>query len=266
VPHSTTPRTEPAAPPPPAAGASVGLPLLFISDLHLNAGCPLTTAAFTAFVRGPARQAHSLYILGDLFENWAGDDDIGDPFNQQISALLFELAARGTCVFFLAGNRDFLAGEGFARAAGLTLLPDPTLITPAAHPILLTHGDALCTDDHAYQHFRQQVRNPDFQAQFLSQALATRKIIITQLREQSESAKQDKDMALMDVAPDAVAALLREHGYPTLIHGHTHRPARHTHSVDGHDCTRYVLADWHDHPTWLCFDGTGFIPCTLPRP
>ncbi|GHT97415.1 UDP-2,3-diacylglucosamine hydrolase [Betaproteobacteria bacterium] len=262
----TTSHPEPAAPPPPAAGEPVGLPILFISDLHLSTAAPHTTAAFTAFIHAPARQAHSLYILGDLFENWAGDDDLDEPFNQQITTLLFELAASGTRIFFLAGNRDFLAGAGFARAAKLTLLADPTLITPAAHPILLSHGDALCTDDHAYQHFRQQVRTPAFQAQFLAQPLAARKAIITQLREQSESAKKDKEMALMDVAPASVAALLREHNYPTLIHGHTHRPAQHTHQVDGHACTRHVLADWHDHPTWLRFDGTGFMPCTLPRP
>jgi UDP-2,3-diacylglucosamine hydrolase len=237
------------------------LPALFISDLHLAAGRPQTTAAFTAFIRGPARAARSLYILGDLFEYWAGDDDIDDPFNRRICALLHELATSGTGIFFIAGNRDLLAGENFARAAGLTLLPDPARITPAGRPILLGHGDALCTGDHAYQRFRQQVRDPVWQAGFLAQPLAARKDFIARLREQSESAKTAKETAIMDVTADAVAALLREQGYPVLIHGHTHRPAQHTHLVDGHDCTRYVLADWHDQPTWLCFDGTAFTSC-----
>jgi UDP-2,3-diacylglucosamine hydrolase len=248
-------------PSPPASlreSTPAGLPALFISDLHLAAERPRTTLAFTRFVHGSAREAAALYILGDLFECWAGDDDGDAPFNREIVALLGKLAATGTAVFFVAGNRDLLIGESFARAAGLTLLPDPTLIEAGGHRILLSHGDALCTDDHAYQGFRRQVRDPLWQARFLAQPLATRKELIAQLRGQSEMAKQEKAMALMDVNADAVAASLRAHGYPTLIHGHTHRPTRHEHFVDGRACTRHVLADWHDHPSWLSFDGRDF--------
>ncbi len=237
---------------------AVAVPALFISDVHLAEDRPQTTAAFLDFLAGQARAARSLFILGDLFEYWAGDDDVDAPFNQHICAALRALSASGTTVFFMTGNRDLLAGEGYARAAGLVLLPDPALIRLGEQRVLLSHGDALCTDDIAYQTYRSQVRDPAWQAGFLAQPLEARKAFIERLRTQSEAAKREKAMTIMDVNHAAVETLLRTRGYPTLIHGHTHRPATHQHRVDGHPCERRVLADWHDHATWLAFDGEKF--------
>ncbi|WP_153160360.1 UDP-2,3-diacylglucosamine diphosphatase [Zoogloea sp. 1C4] len=218
----------------------------FISDLHLSADRPALTALFERYLAGPARAASKLYILGDLFEYWAGDDDLDDPLNARVASQLAALADAGTQVFFMPGNRDFLIGADFASRARLTLLPDPTPISLDGQPALLCHGDSLCTDDLAYQAFRQQVRNPAWQAQFLTQPLAVRKQIIAGVRMKSEEAKSEKAAAIMDVNADAVVALLREHGFPRLIHGHTHRPAVHSIDVDGHACERWVLSDWQD--------------------
>lgn len=234
------------------------LPALFVSDLHLAEERPETTAAFLGFLAGPARGAASLFILGDLFEYWAGDDDIDTPFHRRICAALRDLSASGTTVRFMTGNRDLLAAEGFARAAALELIADPCLVRLGARKVLLSHGDALCTDDHAYQAYRQQVRAPAWQAGFLAQPLASRKAFIESLRKQSEAAKRDKPMTIMDVNDEAVAALLRAHAYPALVHGHTHRPAHHLCLVDGIECERWVLADWHDRAVWLQFDDHGF--------
>ena len=246
----------------PAAGlvpdaVSAALPALFISDLHLSEDSPATVAAFVDFLKGPAREAGSLFILGDLVEYWAGDDDLEAPFNRRICAALSELAERGVQVFFMTGNRDLLAGEDFARASGARLLPDPSPVSFGADvaPLLLSHGDALCTDDVAYQAYRRQVRDPAWQAGFLAQPLAARNAFIESLRQKSEAAKQEKAMDIMDVNAAAVADRLGAHAYPTLIHGHTHRPARHEHLVDGHACVRWVLADWHGAATWLRYDG-----------
>ncbi len=249
-----------AAPMPESVHAA--LPALFISDLHLSEDQPDTVAAFLGFLEGPARAARSLFILGDLFEYWAGDDDLDAPLNRRICAALCALADGGMRIFFMAGNRDLLAGEGFARAAGLQLLADPALVRfgcgDDAPLVLLSHGDALCTDDLAYQAYRRQVRDPAWQAGFLAQPLATRKAFIEGLRQKSEAAKRAKAMEIMDVNAEAVAALLRAHGYPTLVHGHTHRPARHEHHLDGQRCVRWVLSDWHGRATWLGFDGQQF--------
>lgn len=227
---------------------------LFISDLHLCDERPATVRAFVAFVRGPARGADALYILGDLFEYWAGDDD-DTPLGRLVAAELDALSDAGTAVFFVAGNRDFLLAERFARAAGITLLPDPTVIDLDGRRLLLSHGDALCTDDVGYQRFRTQVRDPAWQRGFLEQPLAERKRFIEDVRRRSIAAKADKAVEIMDVNPAAVTALLRSHGLPTLIHGHTHRPARHEHVVDGRTCERWVLADWEDEARYLACDG-----------
>lgn len=239
--------------------AHAALPALFISDLHLTEDEPANVAAFLAFLQGPAREAASLFILGDLFEYWAGDDDLATPFNARIAAAIRSVADAGTQLFFMTGNRDLLAGPAFARAIGATLLEDPARVRFGdAAELLLAHGDALCTDDLAYQAFRRQVRDPAWQAGFLSQPLAARKAFIASLREKSEAAKAGKTMEIMDVNADAVAALLREHGYPTLVHGHTHRPACHALSVDGQACVRRVLPDWRGEACWLRFDGREF--------
>lgn len=218
----------------------------FISDLHLCADRPALTAVFERYLAGPARAAARLYILGDLFEYWAGDDDLDDPLAILVASQIKALAGAGCSVFFMPGNRDFLLGTDFAGRASLEILPEPTLIMLDEHPAVLCHGDSLCTDDIAYQAFRNQVRNPAWQVQFLTQPLAVRKQIIAGVRMKSEEAKSEKAAAIMDVNTAAVTALLRENGFPRLIHGHTHRPAEHSLNVEGHVCERWVLADWRE--------------------
>ena len=230
---------------------------LLISDLHLSADHPHSIAAFRRFIASLAPRAEALYILGDLFEYWAGDDDRHDPFHAQVIDALHGLAAHGTRIYLMHGNRDLLMGDVLAQAAGATLLGDPTPLDLYGTPTLLSHGDKLCTDDVEYQKFRAQVHDAEFQKNFLAQPLAARKSYIEQLRRQSTTAKQNKDSAIMDVNDDAVAALLREHHYPRLIHGHTHRPKRHAHTVDGHLCERWVLSDWDQQATALRCDAQG---------
>lgn len=230
---------------------------LFISDLHLSADLPHSAAAFQRFISTLAPQAEALYILGDLFEYWAGDDDLHEPFHSEVIAALRNLAGHGTRIFLMHGNRDLLLGAAFAQEAGLTLLDDPTLLDLYGSATLLSHGDQLCTDDVEYQKFRSQVRSPKFQEKFLAQPLVERKAYIAQLRQQSIAAKQVKDSAIMDVNVDAVTALLREYRYPRLIHGHTHRPMHHEHMVDGHRCERWVLSDWDQQLSALRCDAQG---------
>lgn len=218
---------------------------LFISDLHLSPDEPATVERFLAFLDGPARNAGQLFILGDLFEYWAGDDDIADPFNTHIIAALRALSDSGVAVCFMAGNRDFLIGPQFAAAAGLELLPDTCVRNIAGAPTLLMHGDTLCTDDADYQRFRSTVRDPAWQAAFLARPLVERKREIEALRVRSEAEKRIKPMAIMDVNPAAVETALRRYGVRTMIHGHTHRQGHHTHLVDGSNCVRWVLGDWH---------------------
>ncbi len=219
----------------------------FISDLHLCADRPALTAVFERYLAGPARAAARLYILGDLFEYWAGDDDLDDPLNTRVAERLAALAGTGCQVSFMPGNRDFLIGADFASRAGLQILAEPARIELGKQAFILCHGDSLCTDDVAYLAFRKQVRNPAWQAQFLGQPLAVRKQIIAGVRMKSEEAKSEKAAAIMDVNADAVAALFREHGFAPLIHGHTHRPAEHRIVVDAQPCERWVLADWREN-------------------
>ncbi len=217
---------------------------LLISDLHLSGQHAQSATLFERFITDSAPGAEALYILGDLFEYWAGDDDLATPFHHHITGLLHTLARRGTRIHIMHGNRDFLMDEKLADACGATLLTDPTLLDLYGTHTLLTHGDALCTDDAAYQQFRALVRSAEWRKQFLAQTLAARKEQIEKLRMQSELSKRIKAMDIMDVNPAAVDELLRRHGYPRLIHGHTHRPAKHLHTVDGHACERWVLGDW----------------------
>ena len=228
----------------------------FISDLHLSEDRPVLTAIFEAFLQGPCRQARTLYILGDLFEYWAGDDDGDSPFNRRVAQALMAEAGRGLAIYFMAGNRDFLLGPAYARQAGLVLLPDPSEAVLDGQRFLLMHGDSLCTDDAPYQAYRRQVRDPAYQAGFLAQPLAARRAFIEQLRQKSEAAKREKEAEIMDVNAEAVAATFRQHGFPILIHGHTHRPAHHRLQVDGRACERWVLADWHDSAPYLAWTGT----------
>jgi UDP-2,3-diacylglucosamine hydrolase len=229
---------------------------IFVSDLHLCPTRPAINRIFFDFLRGAAAQAEALYILGDLFEYWAGDDD-DDPFNASVVAALRELADRGVALHLMHGNRDFLIGDRFAAACRATLLPDPTLIDLYGTPTLLMHGDTLCSDDVGYQQFRAKVRAPQWQENFLAQPLATRKQIIAGLRAENAEEKKLKTEAIMDVTPSTVEAVLRELGYPRLIHGHTHRPALHQHTVDGRRCERWVLADWYTSGSYLYCDAAG---------
>jgi UDP-2,3-diacylglucosamine hydrolase len=219
---------------------------LFISDLHLTEAHPGITRMLFGLLRGAARDADALYILGDLCEYWAGDDDLDEPLNRDVSVALRELADHGVAIYFMAGNRDFLIGEDFARRSGFTLLADPALVDLDGTPTLLTHGDTLCTDDAAYLQFRTMVRTPAYIAQFLAQPLAARKTQIAAIRSRSEAEKHAKAAGIMDVNRDAVIAAMREHGSLRLIHGHTHRPADHLLDIDGSPGRRIVLADWHD--------------------
>lgn len=230
---------------------------LLISDLHLSNGHPRSTELFLRFAADIASKADALYILGDLFEYWAGDDDLGDPFHQLICDTLRGLSKQGTRICIMHGNRDFLMDEELASACNAALLPDPTLIDFYGIPTLLTHGDTLCADDAEYQKFRTMVRNNEWQSKFLAQPLPQRKAQIEQLRAQSENQKQIKPMDIMDVNCDAVNELLRQHHYPRLVHGHTHRPAKHLHQVDGHTCERWVLGDWDSEANALRCDAQG---------
>ncbi len=230
---------------------------LLISDLHLCAKQPRSTHMFLHFMQHTAPKAEALYVLGDLLESWAGDDDLDDPFHQRITHALRTLAAGGTHLFIMHGNRDFLMAEKLAAACHATLLPDPTFLDLYGTPTLLTHGDTLCTDDAAYQSYRSQVHDPAWQQQFLNQPLAQRKNFIEQLRARSEDEKQHKSSNLMDVNDAAVSSLLRKHNYPRLIHGHTHRLNHHLHTVDGHGCERWALGDWHETGNALRCDTAG---------
>ncbi|MCX9155145.1 UDP-2,3-diacylglucosamine diphosphatase [Niveibacterium sp. 24ML] len=223
----------------------------FISDLHLSARHPETAAAFGRYIAGPARTAQALYILGDLFDAWPGDDALVDPAAQGVANAIASLASAGCEVFLMHGNRDFLIDSGFAEAARLTLIPDPHPLKLGERDYILMHGDSLCTDDIAYQSFRAMVRNPEWRRGILAKTLAERLQIAAEVRSQSEDAKQEKSAEIMDVNGEAVSAALRQAAYPDLIHGHTHRPACHELMVDGQACKRWVLHDWKDRAEWL---------------
>lgn len=222
---------------------------LLISDLHLDTERPRITGAFLHFLEKKASSARELYILGDLFESWIGDDD-NSELAQQVIDGLGKLSAKGTRIFFMAGNRDFLVGDAFARASGVNLLQEPSLIEHNNENILLMHGDSLCTDDTAYQQFRQQVRTPQWQQGFLAKSLDERRAIASQLREKSREANSSKADYIMDVNPDAVIQALNAHKARLLIHGHTHRPAVHEIALGQDRATRLVLGDWSETRGW----------------
>lgn len=219
---------------------------LFISDLHLAPEQPTTVDCFLRWLDDTARSAAALYILGDLFESWPGDDYLESPFAKAITAPLLRLSQSGTRISLLHGNRDFLLGADFCKATGAELLADSSLIGLHGEPTLVLHGDTLCTDDLAYQQFRAQVRHPDWQQTILARPLDERLALAQQLRERSESAKVEKSAEIMDVNADAVGSAFRQADCRRMIHGHTHRPARHAITVDGLLCERWVLPDWHD--------------------
>jgi UDP-2,3-diacylglucosamine hydrolase len=251
-----------------ASSYNAGMTTLFISDLHLDAERPQITELFGQFIRSEARGADALYILGDLFEAWVGDDDPSDT-GAFVARELHALQASGVPVSFIRGNRDFLLGEDFARRAGMRILPDPAVVTLYGQPTLIMHGDTLCTDDLAYQQFRAQTRNPQWQAQFLAQPLAARVAFAQQARaasraHQSGLKKEGTMETITDVAPATVEGTFSRYGLDRIIHGHTHRPAVHELDVDGRPCERIVLGDWYDQGSVLRVDRKGFELRGLP--
>jgi UDP-2,3-diacylglucosamine hydrolase len=224
--------------------------ILFISDLHLDASRPHITRAFYHFLANEGRQAEALYILGDLFELWIGDDD-DSPLVLEVQSQLRSLVNGGTRLYFMHGNRDFLIGEGFAESAGATLLQDPHAMEVGGERLVLMHGDRLCTDDHEYQAFRQQVRQPQWMAAVLAKPLEERRILGRQIRAQSQSMNSRKPEDIMDVTSSEVRSVIEQYGADKMIHGHTHRPARH--ALENGE--RIVLGDWEEQAWCLRYDG-----------
>jgi UDP-2,3-diacylglucosamine hydrolase len=218
---------------------------LFISDLHLTEERPEANERFIAFLEEKARNADALYILGDFFEYWIGDDDLGEPFNAVVAGLLKDLTGKGVQLHLMHGNRDFLIGERFCAATGAQLLQDPVVEEIEGEKTLLLHGDTLCTDDLDYQAWRRKARDRAFQAAFLAKSLAERRAAVGDMREKSRQVVKEKTPEIMDVNEDAVRQALRGHRVRRLIHGHTHRPGRHALEVDGERCERWVLPDWY---------------------
>ena len=233
---------------------------LFISDLHLSTERPAINALFLDFLRTRAVRAEALYILGDLFEYWIGDDVATQPEYQPLLTGLRTLTEAGVPVYVMHGNRDFLIAQGFEQQTGCQLLPDPTVISLYGENTLLMHGDTLCSDDVAYLKFRVMVRNPDWVKMFLSKTIPERVAIVQDYREISKTATAAKKPEIMDVNQGAVEAVLREHGVRHLIHGHTHRPAQHCFDLGGTPVRRTVLGDWYDQGSVLMCDARG---CTL---
>lgn len=226
--------------------------ILFISDLHLQASETATTRAFLDFLAGPAREAKELWILGDLFEFWVGDDDLADPFHARIAQALAALSQSGVRVSIVVGNRDFLLGQRFAARSGARIVAEPALVqAPDGRRLLLLHGDAQCTDDLAYQRFRRRIRSPLSLLLLRCLPLSLRRALARRIRRSSESARQYANKPFIDLNPQVTAQLLRETGADAMIHGHTHRPACHALTIDGRVCQRWVLADWHGKASWL---------------
>ncbi len=230
---------------------------LFISDLHLSGERPETVRMFLEFLQQQATKATHLYILGDLFDVWIGDDDEQPPIPQVIAALR-RLTDSGVWLGVMHGNRDFLLGERFCHATGAELLSDPTRCMLSGIPTLLMHGDLLCTDDTDYLAFRRQVREPAFQQQFLSLPLSARRQKALEYRAMSGEANALKAEAIMDVNSQTVIDTLTQYAAQRLIHGHTHRPGDHNLRIDGRQVTRHVLGDWHpEGAEILCLDEAG---------
>ena len=217
----------------------------FVSDLHLRAERPDLTQRFATFLADTAAaNVEVLFILGDLFEYWIGDDDLADEFNAGVCELLRGTADMGPRICFIAGNRDFLLGESFARAARIELLPETAIVDAGGTATLLMHGDTVCTDDLPYQEFRRMVRSPQWQADFLARPLAERRAEVESLRRRSAEAMQGKTAAIMDANRAAIREALTTHGCTRLIHGHTHRPGHEAIQLASGTAERWVLSDW----------------------
>ncbi|UZJ59218.1 UDP-2,3-diacylglucosamine diphosphatase [Pseudomonas sp. KU26590] len=231
--------------------------ILLISDLHLEEGRPDITRAFLGLLDGRARGAESLYILGDFFEAWIGDDAMS-PFQRSICQALRALSDSGTRVFLMHGNRDFMIGQAFCKAAGCTLLKDPSVVNFNGEPVLLMHGDSLCTRDEAYMRMRRYLRHPLTLWVLRHLPLSTRHKLARKLRSESRAQTRMKANDIVDVTPEEVPRVMNESGVKTLIHGHTHRPAVHDVELGETKAQRIVLGDW-DREGWLLqIDEQGF--------
>ena len=237
---------------------------LLVSDLHLDGSLPEAISQFESFLSGPARSAEALYILGDLFESWVGDDD-DDPDRERVCAALRALTGAGIACHVCHGNRDFLLGAGFERRTGCRILPDPTIVERYGKRVLLTHGDALCVDDTSYQRLRSTVRDADWQRRFMRLSLGTRRTLAEAARAGSRNHTGMVAADIMDANPRAVIDVLRACRVATLVHGHTHRPAIHEVTVDGASARRLVLGAWYEQGSYLRWDARGFAPVALVR-
>lgn len=237
---------------------------LFISDLHLCGQRPAITRLFLDFLQHQAKNAEALYILGDLFEYWIGDEAASQEHHRPIIDGLRALARSGTPVFVIPGNRDFLLGIEFERQTDCRLLEDPMIVDLYGTRVLLMHGDSLCTDDCEYQAFRKMVRSKSWMHAYLAKTLDERDALFRQYREMSKLATAHKKPEIMDVNQQAVETVMREHQTYDLIHGHTHRPAQHVFELDGQRARRTVLGDWYEHGSVLRCDANGWVLDTLP--
>lgn len=228
---------------------------LFISDLHLSQERPVIADLFLRFLQEQASQADSLYILGDLFEAWLGDDMVLPEYQPSIAAMK-SLSAVGVPIYVMYGNRDFLMREAFEQMTGANLIYEPHIIQLGDQPTLLLHGDTLCTDDVAYQQFRSMVRNPQWQSELLAKTPAQRLALAREYRAMSQTEMAKKDEAIMDVNQQTVLATLRQQHVRHMIHGHTHRPGVHDFDLDGRPAQRIVLGDWYEHGNYLVCDGS----------
>jgi UDP-2,3-diacylglucosamine hydrolase len=237
---------------------------LFVSDLHLDASLPAACVQFLEFLERHAAHAEALYILGDLFEAWVGDDD-ADAERRQICEGLARLTGAGVTCFVMHGNRDFLLGKGFCRRTGCQLLSDPAVAEFDGERVLLTHGDVLCTDDHAYQELRTVVRDRDWQRRFLALPFPARELLINQARAGSRRHTAAAQPRIMDVNAGTVATAHRLARAARIIHGHTHRPDVHRGMLDGTPVTRIVLGAWYEQGSYLWYERGAYELRTLPR-
>ena len=237
---------------------------LFVSDLHLEADRPDIADQFLRFLETEALNADALYILGDLFETWVGDDDPNQHY-AWIKQGLRKLTRKNVPVFFMHGNRDFMIGGDFAEETGLRLLPDPHLADIHGEQVLLSHGDAYCIDDTEYQAVRQMTRDPQWQAMMLSKSLEERLAFAAQARAASLAHGSNIDQQIADVNEVAIENALREAGVRTMLHGHTHRPAVHQIDIDGQPARRIVLGDWYEHGSVVRWDEHGPVLSSLER-
>lgn len=230
---------------------------LFIADLHLSAERPDITACFLRFMAQETHHIDALYVLGDLFEMWIGDDE-DSPFLRQVKQAFKTLTDTGTPCYFIHGNRDFLIGKRFSRETGITLLPEHTVVDLYGTPTLILHGDTLCIEDQAYQRYRKKVHNPVIQWLFARLPLSYRIKVGDKFRQNSGKNNQTKSQSIMDVTQTEVIRIMRDAKVTQMIHGHTHRPKIHNFEIDGIPAQRIVLGDWYDHGSVLVYNADGY--------